>query len=593
MQLEQWAVENYRSVKNESFQLSGLDILVGRNNSGKSNVLDSLQDYQSILHGTSITDNWLDRRLMARPACTTVTFGATYSTTENERSDILDVIEDDALSEFVTNRTEYTLTFTHRIAVDEFKTRSEIEIHTTTGDDLHFYECVYKRDIDTIELTTPTVSGGEFELAVETINATADFDSFDIDMDSSIEKNAEELFLPSSIKSVLYSHISKWKFVDSFRKAQDTMSLRINETLAEDGQNLAQVLNTLAQNRPEAFAEIDRLYADIMEGVSELRAPLVGEDHSPDTTVKIKEQEYNRLFPLELISSGSKEILILITKIVLADDGCTLLVVEEPELHLHPDAQRELFEKLQEVADEETQTIVSTHSDIFVEQSEAGAVLAVTRDMNEASVTDIERIDDDSVDEHLSQMGFSRGDILQSSAVVFVDGVSDQSVLKTFSKKLGTPVSETGVTLVPSRGDELFDHGPDVMDVLDRMRVPYMVVADSDGDAVEAVEQTYRDQLSIGPHKLHVLEREEIESYLLTPPRPIASFLDTEEVNIRQYTEGTTLNKGTVDELFREYCTQGRYNERHHAGLIAEHFDADEIDDEISGLVERINGLGE
>ena len=45
----------------------------------------------------------------------------------------------------------------------------------------------------------------------------------------------------------------------------------------------------------------------------------------------------------------------------------TFFIFEEPELYLHPQAQRELFNSLQELAQSSNQIIIATHSSFFVD----------------------------------------------------------------------------------------------------------------------------------------------------------------------------------------------------------------------------------
>jgi putative ATP-dependent endonuclease of OLD family len=66
-----------------------------------------------------------------------------------------------------------------------------------------------------------------------------------------------------------------------------------------------------------------------------------------------------------------------------------ILALEEPELFLHPQARRHLFKELRELANEGMQIILSTHSDSFIDTEffdEIGRVVKVDDDENEGKL---------------------------------------------------------------------------------------------------------------------------------------------------------------------------------------------------------------
>ena len=69
--------------------------------------------------------------------------------------------------------------------------------------------------------------------------------------------------------------------------------------------------------------------------------------------------------PVNIVSEGfgSNSLILLFLEMVSADTGATVMI-EEPEIHLHPKAQAELAEVLAEVAlEEDKQVIMTTHSE--------------------------------------------------------------------------------------------------------------------------------------------------------------------------------------------------------------------------------------
>ena len=69
--------------------------------------------------------------------------------------------------------------------------------------------------------------------------------------------------------------------------------------------------------------------------------------------------------PVNIVSEGfgTNSLIMLLLQLVSAEEGATVMI-EEPEIHLHPKAQAELAEVLTEVAlEEDKQVIMTTHSE--------------------------------------------------------------------------------------------------------------------------------------------------------------------------------------------------------------------------------------
>jgi predicted ATPase len=69
--------------------------------------------------------------------------------------------------------------------------------------------------------------------------------------------------------------------------------------------------------------------------------------------------------PVNIVSEGfgANSLIMLLLQMVSADKGATVMI-EEPEIHLHPKAQAELASVLAEVAlEEDKQVIMTTHSE--------------------------------------------------------------------------------------------------------------------------------------------------------------------------------------------------------------------------------------
>ncbi|WP_154019028.1 AAA family ATPase, partial [Halococcus agarilyticus] len=142
-----------------------------------------------------------------------------------------------------------------------------------------------------------------------------------------------------------------------------------------------QVLHSIDNTNRELFNKISEKYVEIMDGVTDLTVEYHLEgDSNNEFTIMVEEGSFEKKFNSKEISSGSKEILVLLTQVFLASENTDLLLVEEPELHLHPEAEQRVFDTIQQMSrDDGPQLLVSTHSDVFVNQSEVGDIVRIER----------------------------------------------------------------------------------------------------------------------------------------------------------------------------------------------------------------------
>jgi len=132
-------------------------------------------------------------------------------------------------------------------------------------------------------------------------------------------------------------------------------------------------------------------------------------------------------FPLHLASTSVSELspLILYTRYVLSNNS--VIVIEEPEAHLHPENQRLVAFFIIKLVQEGVRVIVTTHSDFFIEQLNNSIRISKVPEEKKAKegLEDLPSLDPDSVSVQMFQQdnGEQDGSIGYKIRQMTVDGV--------------------------------------------------------------------------------------------------------------------------------------------------------------------------
>ena len=130
-----------------------------------------------------------------------------------------------------------------------------------------------------------------------------------------------------------------------------------SDFLDEGGGNLALVLSQFYGDHKQALLDALR---SLYEGIVDFRCPVTG-----GTVGLFLEEKGNRAIPATLLSDGTLRYLCLLA-VLLHPKPPPLICIEEPELGLHPDLLPTLSDLMRE-ASQRSQLVVTTHSDVIVD----------------------------------------------------------------------------------------------------------------------------------------------------------------------------------------------------------------------------------
>jgi AAA domain, putative AbiEii toxin, Type IV TA system len=193
------------------------------------------------------------------------------------------------------------------------------------------------------------------------------------------------------------------------------------------------------------------------------------------------------------------------------------LVLDEPEVFLHPDLQRRLVRLLDSL---ETQIILATHSTEVLAEAERRAILWVDKTQR-AAVRAPEHAALTELDTALgTAFNLAMAKALRARGVLFVEG-KDTKLLKRLAEtlRISSLSDETTLAIVPMNGFSKWDRaqafGWFLREFLGNS-VKALVLLDRDYRTNTQVSDVVAEFATVDVH-VHVWKKKELESYLLIP----------------------------------------------------------------------------
>jgi len=141
---------------------------------------------------------------------------------------------------------------------------------------------------------------------------------------------------------------------------------------------------------------------------------------------------------------GYSNLLFIAAELSLFDVGFKLLMIEEPEAHLHPQLQLKLAQHLNTLL--ETQIILTTHSPNLASKFKIETITIVKKGnvfpLNEAKISD----DDKKFLERF--LDVTKANLFFARGVLLVEGESEELLFPTIAKLLKKDLTDNGISIV-------------------------------------------------------------------------------------------------------------------------------------------------
>ncbi len=166
-----------------------------------------------------------------------------------------------------------------------------------------------------------------------------------------------------------------------------------------------------------------------------------------------------------------------------------ILAIEEPESHLHPNAQKKLYNQINSIIG---QKIISTHSPYIAATSELKQIRSFYK--NEAvncGKVDVDELTEEEIRKINRQVINCRGEILFSKLIVFFEGETEEQALPIFSEKyFGNKPLEMGLDFVGVGGKG--NYLP-FLRFAESLNIPWLIFSDGEEDTVKLVKDKVQE----------------------------------------------------------------------------------------------------
>lgn len=192
-----------------------------------------------------------------------------------------------------------------------------------------------------------------------------------------------------------------------------------------------------------------------------------------------------------------------------------ILALEEPELYLHPQARRHLFDVLKSITKQGIQVIISTHSDSFVDISQFDSIGRVVKIMDpdgeEGKCTSLQTVSKTKLVNFCRQTGvpqskctvesigmfygstsnYRLNEAFFSNLLVIVEGETEEMALPIYLKQFGINCDAFGISILGVGGKGQI---PKYWRLFKSFNIPIIVMFDSD-HSLDSSNQKYKNNI--------------------------------------------------------------------------------------------------
>jgi len=535
LQLSEIKIKNLLSYKNAEFtKLKNFNVLIGKNNAGKSNLFKLLGIIQQNLHDTKLKPGLLFNNNPELQGQISLTFKFSNEYLRNllldlhSRNKFLEILKTTIkLPEFDENEIiNYIIDnkYYHSVKITLLYLSSYPDILILQG--FHFIhkeeklQCVYQVKQEegkiSIYLLSQPIKHLEGSITIEEFIEYGKCDRVDQDYPKTTLGNIfrnnhyNNIYLATILPKILSLFRESFFIIpDSryFPKSQETSNADV-ENLKEDGSNFARFIFKQENNEKMWMQQLN---TNLKEFIPDLQS-LSQKFKSNQTELYYKEKGLFLNIEKDKMGSGILHVAFFFSFLKEIKED-SIILIEEPELFLFPGLQKMILEKLLNIS-EEIQIFITTHSPFFLSRKLSKCSIHQIKKINNSSI--VKNIGSDEIVDILTDLGLGLYDYILYDGILFVEGLKD---IEVFSNIIELFFKES-IKIISIEGKENFKHyaNAEILLFLSNNDMNFLFLLDKDRGNQEFYKRIIDEDLrEIVKERIITLFIYELENIFLQP----------------------------------------------------------------------------